>query len=67
MTYTELSAEYNNTANIIIEKIKALKSERCSIPIEKGKELDRRIYMLYGMYLDCRHIGKLLVNRKGEF
>ncbi len=65
MTYKEWANEYNETASIVEQKMKELKNELKTAPIDKLKELNTRICLLYQMYLDCRHTADLLYRRRG--
>ncbi len=67
MDFITWSAEYYEQANIIKEKIVNLKqqlkgNEKSS---QNTIELNRRIAILYSMYLECIHTGRLL-KEKGE-
>lgn len=65
MNYIVWANEYFDEAEIIKQKIMALKN---SLKINKNisiNETNRRISILYSMYLDCIHIAKTLKN-KGE-
>ena len=65
MTYQEWSEDYIKSAEILEEKIKNLKSFRKTAPTKMLKEIDARIYILYGMYTDCKKIAEMLYFRKG--
>lgn len=60
MYFKNWAKEYDNSAGIILEKINKLKEELNS-PTKTGKaELERRLKILYSMYLDCRTTSYIL-------
>ena len=66
MTYKEWAKEYSESAGIIKEKLEALKTELKTASPEELKDLEFRISVLYGMYLDCTKTAELLEKRKGS-
>lgn len=65
MTYKEWADEYNESAKAVEKRMKELKQELKTAPVSMLKDLNARIYILYQMYLDCRHTADLLYRRKG--
>lgn len=65
MNYIEWSKEYFIDAEKIKQRLDVLKAERKYARVENIKNLNRRITMLYSMYLECKHTGRLLYNRAG--
>ena len=62
--YGEWSAQYMKEAEILRERVERLRTEARGI--RNSDEADRlswRAAMLYGMYLDCLHTGRLLAER----
>lgn len=67
MEYKNWALEYREQERVLKEKIDKLKKERKIIQSsELRKKLEDRIYVLYGMYLDCVHIAELLEGRALE-
>lgn len=65
MDYIEWSNEYFIESEKLKQILEALKKERSKYDGENIKELNRRITILYSMYLECRHTAKLLYDRAG--
>lgn len=67
MEYKNWALEYREQEKVLKAKIDKLKKERKIIQSsELRKKLENRIYVLYGMYLDCVHIAELLEGRALE-
>ena len=52
MTYREMAEEYRQSAEQIAQKIKRLKAERKTASVFDQVSIDKRIWILYGMYFD---------------
>ncbi len=65
MTYQEWAKEYRNSAETIRTKIQQLREEEKHAPVSELPLLDRKISLLYGMYLDCSKTADLLQKREG--
>ena len=65
MTYNEWSLQYRESADILKEKIDALKIEKKKAPLSELNGLDNRIKILSEMYRDCRETEYELGKRKG--
>lgn len=60
INYTEWSLEYNNQAQILREYIKKLKEQTAGKGATQVNDINRRVAMLYQIYLDLKHIGEHL-------
>lgn len=58
--FAQLAQEYLTEAETIQKRITALKAELRTASSSQSNELNRRIAILYTMYLECRHTGRLL-------
>ena len=58
--FAKWAQEYLTEADAIQRRIAALKTELRTASISQANDLNRRIAMLYTMYLECRHTGRLL-------
>ncbi|MDD5923900.1 MAG: hypothetical protein PUC88_03820 [Clostridia bacterium] len=64
MQYKVWATEYRDQERILKEKIDLLKAERRLVQTsEKRIRLEERIYILYGMYLDCKHTAEIIERR----
>ena len=64
MNYILWSQEYFKEANIIKDKLSSLKLELSTCHQSAAiNEINRRMAVLYNMYLDCIHTAKLLKSR----
>ncbi len=66
MTFSEWADQYMDSARILKEKIKALKSQLGSVPPHELPELDFRINTMHSMYAECVRVANILRKRKGE-
>lgn len=67
MDYQNWSDEYSAEAQKLKEKIRNLREELKNSVNINNKELNRRITILYSMYLECKKTAVLLKERsKGE-
>ncbi len=66
MTYKEWAAQYYESAANVKSKIERLKAEKKEADPIRTSELEDEIRILYGMYIDCMHVGDTLVRRTGE-
>lgn len=66
MDYKIWAEDYLAQAQLIKEKISALKKEEKDNPEENRMERNRRATILYSMYLDCQHTAAFLTER-GNF
>lgn len=65
MNYIEWSKEYFIQAENIKRMVVKLKTEKKNANPDLLREYDRRITILYSMYLECKHTGELLYSRAG--
>ncbi len=65
MTYKEWAEEYIESAETLKRKISLLKNEAEFAPAAKLRDLNNRISIMYGMYLDCMKTADILVKREG--
>ena len=63
MTYREMAEEYRQSAEQIEQKIKRLKAERKTASVPGQVSIDKRIWILYGMYFDCMNSYKMLIKK----
>lgn len=63
MDYIAWGQEYLDQANILYEKLEALKKREKYAKRRPDASLQRNIAILYSMYLECRHTGRLLQER----
>ncbi len=66
MNYTLWSQEYFKEAQILKEKVSSLKHQLKTSNDISISETNRRIAILYSMYLECIHTAKTL-QKRGEF
>ena len=60
MNWNALAQEYTAEANTLARHIKGLKDRLRQSNYSEQNELNRRIALLYTMYLEYRHTGQLL-------
>lgn len=61
MEYKVWSKEYEKELQLLRDKIKKLKEEKKLIKsVEKRLEEERRLYILQGMYMQCRDTYEIL-------
>lgn len=60
MNYQNWAEEYLTEAEALRRRVAALREELKTANCNQANELNRRIAMLYAMYLECRHTGQLL-------
>ena len=60
MDYQNWANEYFTEAEALRQRVAALREELKTASCNQANELNRRIAMLYTMYLECRHTGQLL-------
>ena len=65
MNYTQWGAEYLREAEELKRKVDGLRAQLAGLPGEDAVLLARRIAMLYEMYLECLHTGRVLTERGG--
>lgn len=65
MNYKIWAEDYLAQAELIKEKLAVLKKTEKEKPEENKMELNRRVTILYSMYLDCRHTAAFLADRGG--
>lgn len=58
--FAQWAQEYLTEADNIQRRIAALKTELKTASFSQSNDLNRRIAILYTMYLECRHTGRLL-------
>lgn len=63
MNYQKWGEEYLEEAERIKEKIHSIKTSAPPQTHEERLQKMRRTSILYDMYLECRHTGRLLKNR----
>lgn len=63
MDYIAWSQEYLLESEKIRAKVNRLKSELKTYKGDNARELNRRITILYSMYLECKHTAKYLSSR----
>ncbi len=63
MDYKEWGAEYLEEAGRLKNRVDMLRHGFAGLKDEEAIRLSRRIAMLYGMYLECLHTGRLLAER----
>lgn len=66
MTFKEWSDEYNISAEILTARIHTLKEELPTAPAEMISSINRRIEIMYQMYLDCRKTAEILALKKED-
>ncbi|MFR8002352.1 MAG: hypothetical protein ACLU62_05455 [Hydrogeniiclostridium sp.] len=65
--YSLWSAQYMEEADILRERVKKLRQEaQQARGSDEADSLNWRAGMLYGMYLDCLHAGRLLKERSNS-
>lgn len=65
MDYREWGREYLAEAAGLKKRVDGLRRANRGLRDEQAMLLSRRITMLYGMYLECLHTGRYLIE-KGE-
>ena len=65
MTYQEWADDYLNEANKIKGKINEIKEQMPLMPVQALQLAERRIQVLYSMYIDTLHTYKILSGRTG--
>lgn len=65
MNYTQWGAEYLREAEELKRKADGLRAQLACLSGEDAVLLARRIAMLYEMYLECLHTGRVLTERGG--
>ena len=60
MDYQNWANEYLTEAEALRQRVAALREELKTASCNQANELNRRIAILYTMYLECRHTGQLL-------
>ena len=64
MNYFQWACEYREQEVALNKRINELKKERTIQRSSKERRLlEDRIYILYGMYLECMHVRRLLEGR----
>lgn len=63
MNYEKWGAEYLEDASRLKERVVQLRREFHGLRDEEAIRLSRRIAVLYDMYLECLHVGRLLTER----
>lgn len=63
MDYIAWSQEYLCEAEKLKSKVNRLKSELKAYRGDNARDINRRITMLYSMYLECKHTAKYLSSR----
>ena len=64
MNYLDWASEYREQEVILNNKISKLKGERkLQRSSYERRALEDRIYVLYGMYLECMHVRQILEGR----
>ncbi len=58
--FASWSQEYLLEAEALRRRVAVLRSELAAAPCSQCSDLNRRIAILYTMYLECRHTGQLL-------
>jgi hypothetical protein len=66
MDFNEWGQEYLEEAQQLRLRIDGLRAELKTAKHKEACELNRRIYMLYSMYLECKHTGLLLQGYEGD-
>lgn len=66
MDFNEWGQEYLEEAQQLQVRIDGLRAKLKKAKRKEACELNRRIYMLYSMYLECKHTGLLLQSYAGE-
>ena len=65
--YSLWSAQYMEEAEILRERVRKLRQQaQQARGSDEGDSLNWRAGMLYGMYLDCLHAGRLLKERSSS-
>lgn len=57
---TQLAREYLAEAANLKQRMERLKEELKTAGCSESCEINRRLAILYTMYLECRHVGNLL-------
>ena len=60
MNFSKWGQEYLQEASELKVRIDALREQLKTAKSSELCDLNRRIYMLYSMYLECKHIGMQL-------
>lgn len=60
MDFYQWGQEYLDEAAVLKERIIQLRREKSLPTCTEPRDLERRIYLLYSMYLDCRATGHRL-------
>ena len=60
MEFTQLAREYCTETEILKRRMDMLKEQLKTARYSEAREINRRLAILYTMYLECRHTGKLL-------
>jgi hypothetical protein len=60
MDFNEWGQEYLQESQQLRLRIDTLRAQLKTAGHKEANELNRRIYMLYSMYLECKHTGLLL-------
>ena len=57
---TQLAQEYLAEAENLKQRMERLKTELRTAGCAESCEINRRLAILYTMYLECRHVGQVL-------
>ena len=60
MEFTQLAREYRTEAENLKRRMETLKEQLKTARCSEAREINRRLAILYTMYLECRHTGKVL-------
>lgn len=65
MTYQELADDYLKETNKIKEKISEIKDSMPLMPVQALEIAERRVQVLYSMYIDTLQTYKIISKRTG--